>query len=159
MQIALSYTTDNWGQASLAGTLAASEPSHILAYTIFKNDVWWAKSTLAINDIVLTAFYHHVREMDKRQVLVTFGSSSIDHCVIPKGYDPTHSYTVEITPLVPSPIYSCREHVLGIILIPKNATRSLRNKIWRIKESFITDELIPFTNALAHGRRGHSTQQ
>ncbi len=156
MHIELSCTVDDWGQASLAGTITASEPCHALTFATFKSDIWWAKSSLATIDIAYTAFYHHVRDDHKRQVLVTCGSSSIDKCIISRGYDPIHSCIAEITPLVPSTVYSCREHDLGIILIPKSATSSMRNKIWRIKESVITKELAPFKNALAHGRRGHS---
>lgn len=155
MQITLSFKEDEWGRASLTGTLPVNEPFHTLIYAKYMGDYWWSKSANAMGSIKYSVLYHHVHDREKRQVLVSC-DSVIDHCVIPKGYDPSSSQTAKVLPLIPNVIYQFREHELGIILIPKSGTKSMRNKIWRIKESFINDSLNPFIDALTHGRKGQS---
>jgi hypothetical protein len=154
MKITLSFSEDEWGRASLTGAIPTEEPCHALIYSFYKGNCWWAKSSNAMSELEYSAFYHHVYNCEQRQVIVNCGNI-IQDCVIPKGYDPTHSQVADIQPLIPSVIYSCREHELGIILIPKRGTKSLRNKIWRLKESFMNDSMLPFIDALSHGRQGH----
>jgi hypothetical protein len=157
MQINLLFNKDEWGRASLTGTIAVSEPCHTLIYAAYKSDVWWAKSANALSEISYSALYHHVHDGEKRQVIVNCGVT-LQNFVMPSGYDPLHSCVVDITLLTPNTLYACREHELGIILLPKSATKSMRNKIWKLKDAFMTDALLPFTDELSHGRTGHRTK-
>ena len=153
MQITLTYKEDEWNRASLTGTFPVNEPFHSLIYAKYVSECWWSKSANAMDQLDYSVLYHHVYDGEKRQVLVRC-NSFIDHCVIPKGYDPSTTQTVEMLPLIPCVLYKYREHELGIILIPKSGTKSLRNKIWRIKEAFLNDSLTPFIDALSRGRKG-----
>ena len=115
MQINLLFNKDEWGRASLTGTIAVSEPCHTLIYATYKGDVWWAKSANALSEISYSALYHHVHDGEKRQVIVNCGVT-LQNFVMPSGYDPLHSCVVDITLLTPNTLYACREHELGIIL-------------------------------------------
>jgi hypothetical protein len=157
MQINLLFNEDEWGQASLRGAIPVVEPCYALIYAQYKGDVWWAKSANAVSELSYTASYHHVHNGEHRQVIVNCGITLQDF-VMPSGYDPSQSCIVDITLLTPITLYACREHELGILLIPKSATKTMRNKIWKLKESCMNDALLPFTGALSHGRTGHRTK-
>jgi hypothetical protein len=159
MDIALGFSADEWGRASLAGGFASDEPCHILTYATFGDDVWWAKTSVATVEHFFWAQYHHVRNPEGRQVIVMCGGSVVEHCVIPMGHDPTHSQEATIAPLTPCILYACGTHELGLIMIPKTARKTLRRGIWRLKEAFLTTALMPFADALSHGRTGHAKRQ
>ena len=154
MNIALNFQKDEWGRSSLSTVIHTDDLSRILTFARFGNDIWWAKSPLASTDHAYSVQYHHVHDATKRQVIVTCGSV-IQNCVIPTGYDPESPITAVIEMSTPSTIYQSGLHSLGVIIIPKADTSTLRNRIWRIKASVDRHKLILFSDALAHGRTGH----
>jgi hypothetical protein len=159
IDIALAFSADEWGRASLAAEFASDGPCHVLTYATFDDDVWWAKTPVATDEHAFSALYQHVRNPEGRQVIVWCGHSVVEHCIVPKGHEPAHSQEATIAPFTPSILYGCGTHELGLIIIPKTATKTLRNRIWRLKEAFLTTALIPFADALSHGRTGHAKRR
>ncbi len=154
MNIMLAFARDAWGRASLSAALHTDEPSRVMTFAEFGDNIWWAKSPFATTDHTYSVLYHHVDNAEQRQVIVTCGSI-IQDCVIPKGFDPSASQEAMIEPLTPSIIYSHGIHRLGIIVLPKTTTRSMRNRIWKLKDDFYSCALMPYADALSHGRTGH----
>lgn len=157
MNIELSFATDSYGRASLTTTFLNKEHSHVLTFVKYGDELWWGKSPVAKEECEYSAFYHHVHDLQKRQVIVTCGSI-IQECVIPSGYDPTGSCQAVVEPFVPSIIYSKGVHSLGLILFPKSATKTMRNRIWKLKEAFFKPELMSYVEALSLGRIGYSNK-
>ncbi len=156
MIINLTFAMDEWMRAALSATFQAPEPAHLLAFVEHGPDLWWAKSPVARTDLAYSALYHHVRhEHAQRQVIVSCGAT-IQDCVIPEGFDPGGPLEVQLEPLLPCTLYARHAHRLGLILVPKSATKSMRNRIWRLKSAFLSPALAPFAEALAHGRSGHA---
>lgn len=80
----------------------------------------------------------------------------IQHCVIPKGFDPTSNTDATFDELVPSTIYANGPHTLGLIVLPKEVVKKMRNGIWRLKDEFYNNKLSLFKDALSHGRVGYT---
>ena len=154
MKIALDFNKDEWGRSSLTTIIHTNEPSRILTFARFGEDVWWAKSPLASTDHPYSVLYHHVHDATKRQVIVTCGSV-IQECVSPIGFDPQGPTTATLELSTPAIIFEHGEHALGIIVIPKTETKTMRNRIWRIKDLGRIKSQTLFDDTLTHGRTGH----
>ena len=155
MKINLTFTVDAWKRVTVSAVFTWSEPAHLLAFIEHGPDMWWAKSPVAKTELTYSAHYHHVRhQQGQRQVIVSCGAT-IQDCVIPEGFDPGAPAEIQIEPLRPSTLYAQHPHRLGLILVPKSATKSLRNRIWRLKPALLSPALAPFAEALARGRSGH----
>ena len=155
MKINLTITVDAWKRVTLSAVFTWPEPAHLLALIEHGPDLWWAKSPAAKTDLTYSAHYHHVRHQHgQRQVIVSCGTT-IQDCIIPEGFDPGTPGAVHLEPLLPCTLYAQFPHQLGLILVPKNTTKSLRNRIWRLKSAFQSPDLAPFAKALAQGRSGH----
>ncbi|HMP75755.1 MAG TPA: hypothetical protein PKE12_05595 [Kiritimatiellia bacterium] len=125
-----------------------------MSFARFGEEFWWAKSPLASTEHPYSVLYHHVNDATKRQVIVTCGSV-IQECVIPVGFDPQGPTTAAFELSTPSIIYEHGGHALGIIVIPKTETKTMRNRIWKIKDLARIKGQTLFDDALTHGRAGH----
>ena len=154
MTTTVTFDRDSYGRAMLTARIQSHEPSHVLAFAEYDDTVWWTKSPVATTEHGYSALYHHVyRQNEQRQVIVTCGGI-IQDCVIPTGYDPSESQVLTIEPMIPATIYLHGTHRLGLILLPKDVTKSMRNRIWRLKPEWNSPELKRFAEALSHGRCG-----
>jgi hypothetical protein len=154
MNTELKLSEDEWGRRKLSAALVFEEPVHLLSLAWMGCEMWWAKSAQASARHDWSVQYHHLCG-GSSQVIVTCGGSVIDGCVIPLGLDPASSVLVDVALARPSVLYRNEGHGVALVAVPQAATASLRNGIWRVKPSCMTDPLRPFDAALMRTRRGH----
>ena len=154
MNVALELSKDEYGRSSLCATLHFEVPVKILTYAWMEREIWWTKSSMWSTNYNWNAQYHHLRD-GTRQVIVTC-ASILQNCVIPAGFDPDASSLAEVEMLKPSVLYQKGEHGLGLVVVPEGAATSMRNGIWRLKQTHMNPSLQPLSQALMFTRAGHA---
>jgi hypothetical protein len=153
MELTFKLSNDKYQRKKLQANVPIEDEIQLLAFTWFKDQIWWSKSSAWNHNINISVMYHHCMNTD-RQVQVMANGSFIQDCVIPNNYDPEEDQTIDIKYLTPIIVFDKIQHGFGFILFPKETVKSKRNGIWVLKEQFYNDALSFFEPALSKSRKG-----
>lgn len=135
----------------LSGLIRFERPVRSLLYAWKGDQLVWMKAPFWDTEVELNLCYHPCTE-DRIQLIAGISKATMTDLMLVESDLPTTSIKGQLELYKPSNLIKVGDHGVGILVVPKEMTRSKRKGLWLIKSSVIPNDLAFFE--IPNGRNG-----